>query len=96
MSAIMLTFGRSLASFGVVVSFVVGSLGVVTVETGCSGTCSEEEARTCDDNFNRCTTAASTRNDLVACQKCADDYCACYDDCGSTCDRSRFEGVCGG
>jgi hypothetical protein len=92
----MLPFGRKLASCGLVLSLVVDSLGVVGTETGCSGSCSEDEARKCDETFNRCTTAASTRNDLGACRTCADQYCECYDDCGSTCDRSRFQGVCNG
>jgi hypothetical protein len=92
----MSAVGRALGSFGIVVSLVLGSLGTLATETGCSGSCSDDEAKKCDESFNRCTTAANTRNDLGACRKCADDYCECYDDCGSSCDRSRFQGVCNG
>jgi hypothetical protein len=74
---------------------VVGSLGVVVVETGCSGVCSSEEEESCTSTFTGCIERAAQTANPADCQACADNYCKCFDDCGSTCDRGRVAGRCG-
>jgi hypothetical protein len=76
-----------------VLAALVGSLGVTTLQTGCSSTCSASESKACDDTFISCTTASAAAGG-TGCQKCADDYCSCYDSCGSTCDKNKFAGTC--
>jgi hypothetical protein len=74
---------------------LVGSLGVVAVETGCSGTCSSSEEEACTNTFTTCIQRASETAKPEDCQACADNYCKCFDDCGSTCERDRVAGRCG-
>lgn len=85
---------KPLAAVSVVVA-IVGSLGVSGLQTACSSVCSDSESKACDDTFISCTTAAAAAGG-TGCQKCADDYCACYDKCGSTCDKNKYAGTCAG
>jgi hypothetical protein len=83
-----------LASFAFVAFTLVGSLGVVTVETGCKSTCTDSESTACTNAYSGCISEASVTADTAKCQQCADDYCACFDKCGSTCDKSNVSGKC--
>lgn len=61
--------------------------------TGCSGgVCTAEEENACTTTYNKCVETTSSAGDAAGAQKCADDYCKCYDACGTTCDRSRIGG----
>ena len=87
---------RALASLSVVAVSVIGSLGVVSLETACSSVCSSDEEAACTNTFQACIAQAASSADLNKCQSCADAYCKCFDDCGSTCDRDRVSGTCAG
>jgi hypothetical protein len=59
---------------------------------GCSASvCSADEENACTTTYTNCTTAAALAVDEAAGKKCGDDYCSCYDACGSTCDRSKLQ-----
>lgn len=64
---------------------------VVIHESGCSSkVCSTSEESSCTTTYTTCITAAAMAGDMAACTKCVDDYCACYDACGNTCDRTKL------
>lgn len=94
MATLSILIKKPLAAAAVLLA-TVGSLGVSTLQTGCSSVCSDSEAKACDDAFITCTTASAAAGG-AGCQKCADDYCGCYDKCGSTCDKDKFAGACAG
>ena len=89
----MIRLGAAAGSLFVIATLIVGSLGVVAT-TGCSGTCSADETKKCDDKFSACTTAAATAASKPQCEQCATSYCECYDDCGSECNADDHKGTC--
>lgn len=61
--------------------------------TGCSDAakvCTAEEESACTTTYTACVNTAAAAGDANGGQRCGDDYCRCYDACGSTCDRSKL------
>jgi hypothetical protein len=78
-------------------SLVVGALAVtVTAPAGCGGPCSSSEEQSCTSTYNTCIQNAAATASLAACQACVDDYCSCFDSCGSDCDSAALSGACAG
>lgn len=91
----MIRLSAALGSFVVIGTIIVGSLGVVvTTQTGCSGTCSDEESAKCTQTFTDCTNAAAAAASRPQCEQCAKAYCDCYDDCGNECKPEEHQGTC--
>lgn len=93
----MIRIGAALGSLFVIGTIVVGSLGVVAVaatQTGCSGTCSDDESAKCTETFTACTSAAAAAASRPQCEQCAKAYCDCYDDCGNDCKPEDHQGTC--
>lgn len=75
--------------------FVFVALATASTQTACSSkTCSQAEEEACTSTYTACTQTAAMTADKVACQKCVDDYCACYDKCGNKCDKSKLSAAC--
>lgn len=71
----------------------VGTLGT---QAACasSKTCSASESTACDNTFTACVNTAASTMDKTACNKCVDDDCTCYTNCGSTCDKAKLSSSC--
>jgi hypothetical protein len=92
MTSLSKLLAKPLAALSILAA-IVGSLGVTSLQAGCASTCSDSETAACNNTFTACITAAAAAGG-AGCQKCADDYCACYDKCGSTCDKGKVSGSC--
>lgn len=65
------------------------------VALGCSSkVCTTSEESACTSTYTSCINTAALTADKVACQKCVDDYCACYSACGNTCNKAQLSGQC--
>ncbi len=71
----------------------VGTLGTQAA-CGSSKTCSASESTACDNTFTACVNTAAATMDKTACNKCVDEDCTCYTNCGSTCDKSKLSSSC--
>ena len=77
------------------VAGAVFALAMAFVPTSCSSkTCSASEESACTNTYTECTNKAAAAADKAACQKCVDDYCACYDGCGNKCDKAKLSTAC--
>lgn len=66
-------------------------------QLGCSGkTCTSSEDNACTTTYTDCINKAAAATSLAQCQKCVDDYCACYNACGNTCDSAKLKSTCTG
>lgn len=65
-----------------------------TLTTACASVCTDDEEQACTDTYNACISAAAAAADLTACQKCVDDYCGCFDDCGTDCNADSLSNTC--
>ena len=86
-------------SLPVVALALVSLFGVTSTQAACSSsdtakTCSQSEDDACTSTYSSCVATAAASADRVACQKCVDDYCACYSKCGNTCDKQKLAGQC--
>lgn len=74
----------------VTVPAVLGTASVAATQTACSSTCSDSEEKSCTEKYTSCISAAVAAADLNACTTCNNQYCDCYDACGTSCDKGSL------